>query len=612
MFAGGKLVLLVASAGLILSGCQSPAKSTSSPDAPSASAAPQAPQAPESSPPDPQETTSRDIAVPAAVKSGSNMVAELAPTKTRSFKLVGVTWDKFDNDEHVTVEVRVRKDDGWTAWEPLEVDEDGGEAKRGGTEPWWTDSADQVSARVTTASGATPTGVKVVTVDPAAGDTPAGTVAPAFYSTSQQSSVIAAADGTPGFTPQPPIIMRTSWGAKAPIGCGEDGYNVYGTTTLGVNLHHTAGSNSYSKSQSASIVRGIQTFHQNGRGWCDIAYNFLVDKYGQIFEGRAGGINRPVRGSDSGLNSVNELTMGVSLMGNLDKVQPSTAMKDATVKLVGWRVGTFYLIPVKGGLNIGGVWLQRISGHRNVVSTACPGKYGYAWLNAKGGLRDRVSNYVSQYRSAIKSAAWRLDGLKQTVTGPVEAGEVGSATWRQTAFTKYDFFWRSSFATAYYVTGTARAKHRQFGGQGAYAGKLGFPTQNMTATSTPGFSVQKFERGAIYQVDAFSYALWDDIYKTYNTGANAANLGKPTSSIVESGSDKTATFDNGTITQTGTNPPVVKLTGAPAKEAPPTEPTPSPAPSPSAGDVGAESADVTGTAAAFPVLWLRRSGMISA
>ncbi len=143
------------------------------------------------------------------------MVAELAPTKTKAFKLVGVTWDTFDNDEQVKVEVRVRNDDGWTAWEPLEVDEDGGEAKRGGTEPWWTDSADQVSARVTTASGATPTGVKVVTVDPAAGDTPAGTVAPAFYSTSQQSSVVAAADGTPGFTPQPPIIMRAAWGAKA-------------------------------------------------------------------------------------------------------------------------------------------------------------------------------------------------------------------------------------------------------------------------------------------------------------------------------------------------------------------------------------------------------------
>ena len=76
--------------------------------------------------------------------------------------------------------------------------------------------------------------------------------------------------------------------------------------------------------------------------------------------------------------------MGVSLMGNLDKrPQPSTAIKDATVKLDGWRLGTYYH-PAKGSYKRRRQSLQRIAGHRNVVSTACPGKYGYAWLGAHG------------------------------------------------------------------------------------------------------------------------------------------------------------------------------------------------------------------------------------
>src|SRR6185437_8492314 len=55
-----------------------------------------------------------------------------------------------------------------------------------------------------------------------------------------------------------------------------------------------AGSNSYSKTQSASIVRSIELYHVQGNGWNDIGYNFLVDKYGQVFEGRYGGVDRPV------------------------------------------------------------------------------------------------------------------------------------------------------------------------------------------------------------------------------------------------------------------------------------------------------------------------------
>lgn len=59
-------------------------------------------------------------------------------------------------------------------------------------------------------------------------------------------------------------------------------------------IHHTAGSNDYSPEDSAEIVRAIYAYHTQTLGWCDIAYNALVDKYGQVFEGRAGGITKAV------------------------------------------------------------------------------------------------------------------------------------------------------------------------------------------------------------------------------------------------------------------------------------------------------------------------------
>ena len=70
-------------------------------------------------------------------------------------------------------------------------------------------------------------------------------------------------------------------------------------------VHHTAGSNSYTAAQSAAIVRAIELYHVKGNGWNDIGYNFLVDKYGQVFEGRIGGIERNVVGAHAeGFNRV--------------------------------------------------------------------------------------------------------------------------------------------------------------------------------------------------------------------------------------------------------------------------------------------------------------------
>jgi SpoIID/LytB domain protein len=318
-----------------------------------------------------QEKTDAKPAPKAAPATGTRTVAELAPTTVKPFSMVGVTWRSgVPND--AKVQVRWRHADQWTGWSGLELDTANTwtEGGRPGTESTWVGHADGVAVRVRASEPSVPRDLQVATIDPGkdSGTTP-----------------VAATIG------QPPIIMRGSWGADNSGTCDSP---VYGATTLGAVIHHTAGSNSYSKSDSASIVRATQAYHMHSRNWCDIGYNFLIDKYGQIFEGRKGGIDKPVRAAHSGNGAVNEETMGVSLMGTYSSVEPSSAMKAATADLVAWRFSR-YKIPAKGTYSLGGKTLNRIAGHRNVISTECPGAKAYAWLSASGGLRDRVATLLS-------------------------------------------------------------------------------------------------------------------------------------------------------------------------------------------------------------------------
>ena len=112
----------------------------------------------------------------------------------------------------------------------------------------------------------------------------------------------------------PPIISRLSWGANERIRRGSPQYT---TSVRFAVVHHTAGSNRYSRSESAAIVRGIQAYHVKSNGWNDIAYNFLVDKYGQVFEGRFGGVTRNVVGAHA--QGFNVGSVGVSLLGTYDR-----------------------------------------------------------------------------------------------------------------------------------------------------------------------------------------------------------------------------------------------------------------------------------------------------
>jgi hypothetical protein len=102
-------------------------------------------------------------------------------------------------------------------------------------------------------------------------------------------AVVAAAEA-PGQAAN--IISRAQWGADESIRSRAPMYD--NGIKAGI-VHHTAGVNDYAQQDSAAIVRSIYAYHTHTLGWSDIAYNALVDKYGQVFEGRFGGMTRPVQ-----------------------------------------------------------------------------------------------------------------------------------------------------------------------------------------------------------------------------------------------------------------------------------------------------------------------------
>src|SRR6185369_298026 len=134
-------------------------------------------------------------------------------------------------------------------------------------------------------------------------------------------------------TGSPPLLGREAWGANEAIRRAPP---TYAKSVQFALVHHTAGSNSYTASQSAAIVRGIEVYHVKGNGWNDIGYNFLVDKYGQVFEGRAGGIERNVIGAHS--QGFNTGSVGIAVIGTYDKSGLPVPARTALEQLLSWRL----------------------------------------------------------------------------------------------------------------------------------------------------------------------------------------------------------------------------------------------------------------------------------
>lgn len=185
----------------------------------------------------------------------------------------------------------------------------------------------------------------------------------------------------------PRIISRAGWGANESLRCRQptidDGVSA-------ITIHHTAGVNDYTRAESASRMRGYYTYHAQNLGWCDIGYHALVDKYGTVYEGRYGGLNRAVQGAHAG--GFNQNTWAISMMGNYQNVAPPAEMIQSVGEVAGWRAkvagfdptgrdthysegSSYTTVPYGQSIN-----LPNIFAHRDVGNTACPGNAAYAQM----------------------------------------------------------------------------------------------------------------------------------------------------------------------------------------------------------------------------------------
>ena len=235
----------------------------------------------------------------------------------------------------------------------------------------------------TTTAGATTAGV------PTAGSTTAGAITGAVTTltttpATTTAGLPAAYTSSPRLVP-PAMFSRTQWGANGFISKP----SLYAAAVRFAVIHHTAGLNTYAAADAAAIVRGIQLYHVQGNGWNDIGYNFLVDRYGQIFEGRNGGIDRPVIGAQAvGFNAG---SVGIAVIGSYGKTGISDAAQDAIKRLLVWRLDVAHVDPLSTlSWSSGGnprypkgvpVFLRAVSGHRDTGFTDCPGDGLYRSLD---------------------------------------------------------------------------------------------------------------------------------------------------------------------------------------------------------------------------------------
>lgn len=269
-------------------------------------------------------------------------------------RLVGVTWQSGT----ATVALRWRTPSGWTAWDEPETEAPEGTTPS--TEPSWRPTgATAVQVSVTGA----PRGLRLVTVTD--GTASRRALAGAHAATRPASGLLRARS-------------RADWGADESIRRGSP---EYARSVKAVVVHHTAQRNDYTAGEVPALIRADYAYHVRSRGWDDLGYNLLVDRFGQVWEGRKGGLGRAtIGGHAAGFNTG---TLGVAVLGDYTRTTPTEPVTHALARVAAYAAATWRWDPTttvaltsKGSPRYRAgrtATLPRVFGHQATSTTACPG-----------------------------------------------------------------------------------------------------------------------------------------------------------------------------------------------------------------------------------------------
>jgi len=325
------------------------------------------------------------------------------------FDLLGVTAPA-GSTGHILA--RARTDGRWSPWMHLEVNPDHRPEGREGsaatrsrpglhTEPAWFGGADayEVSA---------PAGVGQLQVHLVRPVVEAVTV-----------SVTEASAGAAATASAPPVLSRSAWGARPPAVTP----SVAPDLKIAV-VHHSVNANTYTSAEVPALLRSIQAYHMDVQGWNDIAYNFAVDRFGRLWEARAGGITKAVIGGHA--QGFNTYSTGVVVLGDFTSAQPAQGAVNAVADVIGWKFA-LHQLEVRGSTqftSLGGpryaagtvVQLPRIVGHRDVGQTGCPGSLLYSRLDEiRIRAASRFDSYIAQQPEDPLFGDFDGDGLRDVL-----------------------------------------------------------------------------------------------------------------------------------------------------------------------------------------------------
>jgi len=362
------------------------------------------------------------------------------PVDTTGAQTVGVTWPAGAEAADLAPQARTLSDGTWSGWTDLEAsdlaaDAGGVDAEhelRGGTDALWIGEAEAVQLSFAATADGGPQDMTFVQVsspeeEPAVAGAQDDAAAGVEGAASTGDAVIrTAAAVVPAAVDAPRVYSRAEWGARAPS-CTPD----VARTLLAAVVHHTAGSNSYtSVAQAMQQIRNDQAYHITGRGWCDIGYNFLVDKWGNVYEGRANSGTQPVIGVHAG--GFNTSTVGISMLGDYSSITPSAGTQESVARVIAWRLSQYHRDPTStvGYTTLGGensrypagtsLALPVVVGHRDTAYTACPGNAGYAVL---GAIKSRARAIIGAgFVNPAATASSIGIGGSVSVTGGVITG----------------------------------------------------------------------------------------------------------------------------------------------------------------------------------------------
>jgi len=510
-----------------------------------------------------QTTGAAGAPVPSILPAATDPQADAAlltdPLEVDRFFVAGFTWTGgADLPDGVRIYLRVRENGSWSPWYLSEVADSGRDDRATpGTGEFVTGGADAIQASVVGSS--LPAGLKLALVpsrpqgeevlgaddlktteaaptpviedasatdnqgthlDPAAmtlSSSPAPVAQPAAASVASPATapatvpVVAPAATTANGLPVA-VTTRAEWGANASYMSWDPEYARAGH----VVVHHTAGTNSYSAGQSASIVRGIYYYHAVVLDWGDIGYNFLVDKFGTVFEGRSGSVAAPAGKMSIGAHArgVNTGTMGISMMGDYSTVSPSDAQLSSVGKMAGWFLKRAGISDVTGwaGLHVwtteryqagSTISMPRILGHRDVGYTTCPGNVGYSKLGTIRAIAKAQGSSPQGGSSGASSTVPQDHPGAVALRSALGAnGWIGAATSGVQASTKGGVFQSFEHGVGYWspATGAQFVGEPVLSAWGAYGyqtGSMGYPRSGGVA-GVGGSRHQIFEGGIAY------------------------------------------------------------------------------------------------------------------